>query len=619
MISEGQDLLSSIRTVRALLDQEFGGDLVAKTRRHATAAESSTATAAATATVSTITGLDNPNINDHNKHWKNKFYHLKKAHYDEKQQMEANLEQQRKEILRLETRLDLFQQEAETERQMRTTLETTTLEAHRNHIQTLTQQLDKVQTERNHLEEHLQDFLRVVKESQDALSNERTTWEELLQQTRQEKDRISKCFGEEEAGRLRAQAQVKELQKAIKLQQIRMEATQNHLEKTQKQHTIEVAMTKKVLQQKINHLQEQMKEIQSKTSKASADSDAAVKKLQLQLKEVEAQNTALKNNLDETKKEAEEEAKTYNKLQQQYEQCEAARAKVSHELVMVKAELEKTKQNIQTSSAVSTTTAQTAAGSTPSATVLTTTDQVKRANLIYQFEMIIAKEFKLRDSLLSQIEGMTKAQAQSSQMIKEEELAEKKNSLNEKREALIKKLESIEKLLNQQLKALRHYMEETARKLEASRTEWHAYEEQLTGKGNVDDNTDNQKELLLLQEKADTSANNFSVTRQQWQAIKKELSELSSKQSKYRGRLAALRNLDDNVSINIVEDDVVGRSINVGDTVDTKTTTTITTEAKSTSSTISETNATTPTKKRANQPTSANEQVKRLKKKTEAP
>jgi hypothetical protein len=45
MISEEQDLLSSIRTVRALLDQDFGGVLVARTRRHATAAQSSTATA----------------------------------------------------------------------------------------------------------------------------------------------------------------------------------------------------------------------------------------------------------------------------------------------------------------------------------------------------------------------------------------------------------------------------------------------------------------------------------------------------------------------------------------------------------------------------------------------
>jgi hypothetical protein len=114
--------------------------------------------------------------------------------------------------------------------------------------------------------------LHAVEESQISLSNERSTWEELLQQTLQEKDRIWKIIGEKEAGRLRAQAQVKELQNVIQLQQIRMQETQHDVEKLQKKHAIDVAMPKKVSQQKIPPLQEQLKENQTTTTKATAHS-----------------------------------------------------------------------------------------------------------------------------------------------------------------------------------------------------------------------------------------------------------------------------------------------------------------------------------------------------------
>ncbi|KAG7350841.1 hypothetical protein IV203_010201 [Nitzschia inconspicua] len=502
--ADDDDVLSSIRAVRELLDQEFGGG-------H----QASTNTTPATPTTQN--------------HWKTKFYQLKQSHYDEKLQFEAKLDQQHHQLRHLEHKLKLAQQEADSEREMRKTLEAT-LDSHQKHIQILTKQLDKAQSERAQLEVKLKDFTDAVETGRDSLQKERSTWEELVKQIRIEKDHLSQKLGEEEAGRIRAQAWANELQKTVKLQHIRWQEAQSNMEKLQKQHALEVAMAKKVLQQKVNVLQDQVKKLAQSASaaarSASLVSDANVKLLQSKVKQLEETNTTMKNELDLKTKVVTEQTSEQDTLKQQYNECQASNIKLSKDLETVKAELATLKSLDRAHQSQTTTIPQTAA-------------QVKRANLIQRFETVFTQDLSAIESLQSQITVMEKAQP--SKKVKEG-LAEKKKALHEKKASQINTLEKIEKLQDQQVQAIQKQLDEAAVKLEAARKEWYESEERLSTTTNVP----NQNEEM--QAKVDASASAFSIARQQVQSIKMELSNLLSQRSENRGRLANLRDVDDGTS-----------------------------------------------------------------------
>jgi hypothetical protein len=404
-----------------------------------------------------------------------------------------------------------------------------------------------------------------------------------------------------------------------------------------------------MLQQKIHHVQEQMKLMQTAATKRNADHNILVQGLQLQLKEMEAQNVALKS---EKEMEAIEHTKVYHQLQQQYDQCNSDRIEMVKELDMVKTELESTKQELQRSkkqeqtSSVSlpNNTSPTIAGVVPTTTVLTSVNQVKRTNLIHRLEMSIAQDTTLIQSLQSLISVVSKKGTRPSKKV-QEGLTEKKIALNEKRMALINKLEKIDKLLEQQVKSFQPQLEDVTTKKETARKEWHTCEEQLVvlvaaGSDDTVDHpttttTTTTKKIELLQAKADAAANMYlTQTRQYWQPIHIEHVALSTKQSQIRNQLIALRkNLenddnddnDDNDGMpTSVEENNVARTATMklaaaaaAAAATTTTTATTTSKTRSTPTTSSMVKAKSPpAEKRANPPTTTTtgRQVKRPRK-----
>ncbi|KAL3937304.1 MAG: hypothetical protein SGARI_002172, partial [Bacillariaceae sp.] len=506
-LGEEEDVLASIRQMKALLNKEFADRL--STQRQPPRGTTTTTT--------------NPSAQpETNNSWKTQVYQLKQAHWEEKTKLQAKLDVQRTQLSRLNQQVDALAKEAETEHNMRKTMEET-LEKHDQHTHLLTKQLDQAKEDRKLLEEKTNSFHQAVEDGKSAVVTERSTFELLVKETRNEKDRAWKKAGEEEAGRLRAESQAKELQKSVKLMQMRLQDAQTKSELVAKQHAQEQALAKKASNQKIAHLQEQIQKLKKAKEDGTdaSESELTVKALRLKVKKCEEESAFLQKELQKKASEKERDVAkhriAYGRVKEQLEESEASREKMAQEL-------EAAKRN----------TAQLSA-SQPALTPLAfSAVHTKRAKMIQNFEKNVAKDTNVVDSLVSQIHVMKKAQP--SKKVKES-LAAKKKDLREKRDSHIKTLEKIEKLQTQQLQELHEKLDKVTSEVETARQNWLVCEQELTSvsaKGNQN-----------LQAKTDAAATKFSAARRQWQAVKSELSKLLSQISENRGNIADLRNPDD--------------------------------------------------------------------------
>jgi chromosome segregation ATPase len=345
-----------------------------------------------------------------------------------------------------------------------------------------------------------------------------------------EKDRAWKNAGEEEAGRLRAESQAKELQKSVKLMQMRLQDAQHQSEQVAKQHAQEVALAKKAANQKIAHLQDQIQKLKKAKEEGAdaSESDLTIKALRLNVQKLEEEVASIKSELQKTSNERERDVAKHGiavgRLKEQLEESEASRSKLSEELEKVQHDLEVAKRSTGSAS-----------GSGAVSPVTFSAVHAKRAKMIQNFEKSVANDSNVVDSLVAQIRVMKKAQP--SKKVKEG-LAAKEKALEEKRESHIKTLEKIEKLQTQQSTELHQELDKVTAEVEAARKAWLACEQQLL-------DTADAATRGNLQAKTDAAAMRFSVARRRWQAVKSELSNLLTQVSENRGKIAELRNPDD--------------------------------------------------------------------------
>jgi hypothetical protein len=551
-IPEDEDVLSSIRTVREILDDmEFGCLSVP------------IAAAAVPTTTTTTTTPTSPT----NSSWKTQVFQLKQQQYEQKLQYETKLNDQKQQILRLERQVAQYQNESDLDRTMRSTLEKT-LEEHNTYTRTLAKQLDQSKAKQKQIEEQLESFRQNVDDSTKAVETERSTTTELIEHIKLENDAMKKRLGEEEAARLRAEQRLDEIkQKLVQVQQ-QMKDDEIHSKETVKHLQTELDLTKKTLQEKINLLtsqlqkqrdeyenklkqqqekqhenqlqqqqekQQQQQEKQQQQAEKSDDSSkdigtAKMKLLQLKLKRLEETNEALKKDAQERttklQNELKEEKSSAQRYKGLYDEAEEFRKKLADQLKKIIKERKSATASTAPDDAEVTTT-----------NLIATPEYIQRSKEVMTLQQSLSQGSNIVQSLESQIMVMEKAQP--SKKVKDA-LVEKKKLLKEKYINHIKLLEEIENLHTLQVKEIHKQLDEATANLEVARKEWLATEQELAA-ATEDDKSDDNSTNTDLQAKTDAAAMRFSTARQHWQSIKEELEVTLGKLSDSRSRIADLK------------------------------------------------------------------------------
>lgn len=211
--NDGDGLLSSIRMVREMMEQEFSQNRKGPDQD---------------------VGHENqtPSTTEPTEDWRSQVFQLKQEHYEEGKRFESELREHRDQIHCLQEKLQRTQTEAATERDLRTTLERT-LEAQAAHATSLETQLDEVQQAREVLEQRVKGFLETLDEEKASVAQERASAEQLLEEFRASKAKADARAGTEEAARLRAEAQRDELQ--AKVAQLQLQLNGKNQEPQQQQ------------------------------------------------------------------------------------------------------------------------------------------------------------------------------------------------------------------------------------------------------------------------------------------------------------------------------------------------------------------------------------------------
>jgi chromosome segregation ATPase len=484
--------------------------------------------------------------------WKTQVFQLKQEHYEEKLLYEKKIDDHKQKIVSLQKQILQYQKENETNRTMLKTLEET-LQGHDVHRQELVRKLDQAEHARKQIDEQLKTFKEAVEEGKAAVETERSTSTELIQQLQLERDRILRKVGEEEAGRLRAERQVADLQKKIQSLQQRIEDDRTNNVQTTVHLQNEIELTKRTYEEKINLLnsiitnqkeqlekQETKKTVSEEENKDANDNTKnAIKVLQVKINRLVEANETLKSDVERQKakhnSDLKDEKNTSIRYKNLYEEAEASRKKLADQIKKMIKERK----------------AQTSAGTTKElineadnnmediSNPVTSIDYLQITKEINALQKSLAHESNVVESLLAQISVMEKAQP--SKKVKDG-LAEKKKLVKEKQDNCIKILESVVRLHTQQLDEIYKQSDEATKKLEIVRKEWWTSEQELTTASSSSDGTTNNHADLTA--KADAAAMRFSTARQDMQRIKEDLESTLRKLSDSRSRIADLTNSD---------------------------------------------------------------------------
>jgi chromosome segregation ATPase len=564
---DGDDLLSSIRTVREIVELEFSshsrsqdcpsnpisdpaerGDHSNNDDRTADDHEldgnmgasvsfSSSTPLSSSSTTSTTTNTASS--------WRTQLY----LRYEDRVEFQSRIDRQGGHIQRLQDQLRRSERAASEEQAMRATLEQSLL-AHHEQVQTLTIHLQEAREGRQALEDKIRGIVTTLQEQQTSVERERTNVQDLIQALREEHDRAAERATQEEARRVLAEAQVEELQCQLNLLQAELVELSNQ-QQGWKQKLHEAEMAKQEAESKVTKMHERLQELQHPRHETQAsDSDeqktdlaAVVEALQVQIRQQEEQKARDDEQSHRTIAELNSTVKEYEqsnrRLQEMYDEVEASRTEAVQEMEKLIEELEVTKR------LTSRTSVPLEGGDEVGATSdMEETHEEGETRLL---EERFTKVSNAVQSLQAQIAVMAKAQP--SRKVKE--------GLATKREEIVLRLEDrrailqeIEDCTTELVNAARWKLDVATERMEQARQAWFDIKKRLdkalaSGEFTFERDNDSDKEvdeevekgralLEAYQVETDRTSRVYKTSKEEWQRCKNQLRDTLTRLERYR-------------------------------------------------------------------------------------
>lgn len=541
---EDDDLLSSIRTVREIVEQEFSN--------HSRVDDSSISQRPSDIAGSNGGGVASSSSSPSS--WKAQAMQLQQQRYEDRLEFQAKLDRQGEQAQRLRDQLHLAENAVETERSTRSAVESALL-AHDELVQALKAQLHEADQGRHALEEKVRDVAAAVREGQASVEEERRGTADLVRTLQQERGRTADRAGREEAGRVRAECQVKEM--TDKIQTLQQELAESDTKQQfWKRQFHEAESARKQVESELKMVEEQLPTLQSEARGGEAkqgndEADRMVQELHVQIKQMKEEK--VKGDEESARKIAEMQAavreqEQFNRqLQEKCDEIESRRNQALRDREKLIDELEVTKRETRTTVPMSTT---------------ETKDEEERGKRIQSLENSISKDSHIVHSLEAQIAVMEKAQP--SKKVKEG-LASKRDELRRKREHHFAIVREMEVLTEQQLAEYYQKSNEARERVGQARTDWLDNNQKLA-EALVGEPLDSEG-IGVFQTEANRASRAIVTAIEEWQNCSCELMEAATRLANYRSRFADLPDEGEDSAEFQTAPDIVegGDSYDIGD------------------------------------------------------